>query len=240
MGGNRWHGRPTRDRRYARTVVSSALPKADVGAVRTRDAVRTRAEILEVAAEEFARIGYAGARVDEIAARMSTTKRMIYYYFGGKEQLFIAVLEHAYTRIRAIEQEIDLAAIGPVAAIRELASRTFDHHDAHPDFVRLVSIENIHLAEHMAKSPVLRSLSSPAVDVTSAILAAGAAEGVFHTAGDALDIHMLISAFCVFRVANRHTFRLLFDRDLLDEGRREVQRRMLGDVVVAYLTTPVS
>ena len=113
---------------------------------RQRDAERTRAEILDVAIKEFADRGYAGARVDEIADKTSTTKRMIYYYFGGKEQLYVAVLERSYKRIRRLEQQLDVEHLDPVQAVRELAGLTFDHHEAHPEFIRLVSIENIHRA----------------------------------------------------------------------------------------------
>ena len=116
-----------------------------------RDADRTRREILDVATREFADQGFAGARVDDIAARMRTTKRMIYYYFGSKERLFVAVLERAYAGIRAAEQTIEVDHLDPVAAIRRLAELTFDHHESHPEFIRLVSIENIHRAEHMRK-----------------------------------------------------------------------------------------
>ncbi|HEV7711164.1 MAG TPA: TetR family transcriptional regulator, partial [Asanoa sp.] len=102
----------------------------------TRDAERTRSEILEVATHEFADKGYAGARVDEIAASTRTTKRMIYYYFGGKEQLYLAVLERAYGGIRELEQQLDVEHLAPVDAIRRLAELTFDHHEQHPDFIR--------------------------------------------------------------------------------------------------------
>ncbi|SFL45575.1 TetR family transcriptional regulator [Geodermatophilus ruber] len=204
---------------------------------RTRDAERTRAEILAVATAEFADRGYAGARINEIADKLSTTKRMIYYYFGGKEQLYVAVLEQAYSRIRSLEQQLDVECLDPVEAIRELAGLTFDHHEAHPEFIRLVSIENIHRAEHIAHSEALSGLANPAVDVLGAILERGWDAGLFRDDVDALDVHQVISAFCVFRTANRHTFGAIFGRDMLDPARREHQRRMLGDLVVAYLTS---
>jgi AcrR family transcriptional regulator len=203
---------------------------------RLRDKDRTRAEILRIAATEFARQGYAGARVDEIAARTSTTKRMIYYYFGGKEQLYVAVLEQAYSQIRDAELAIDVERLEPVAAIRRLAELTFDHHDAHPDFIRLVSIENVHEAVHLATLPTLHQLRAPTIEMISRILDAGRADGVFTAPVDALDVHMLISSFCVFRIANRYTFNALFGRDLTDPARRAAQRLMLGDLVVSYLT----
>ncbi|MER6821243.1 TetR/AcrR family transcriptional regulator [Streptomyces cellulosae] len=203
---------------------------------RTRDAARTQAEILDVATREFARAGYDGARVDEIAAQTRTTKRMIYYYFGGKEQLFTAVLERAYGVIREAEQELDVDHLDPVAAIRRLAELTFDHHERHPDFIRLVSIENIHDAAHIASSEMLASIGSPALDVIRRILEEGQRTGLFRADVDAVDLHAMISSFCFFRVANRHTFGALFGRDLVAPEQRDHYRAMLGDMVIAYLT----
>ncbi len=215
------------------TAQPSGAPPA---APATRDAERTRAEILAVATREFADKGYAGARVDEIAARTRTTKRMLYYYFGSKEQLYLAALERAYAGIRSLEQQIDVDHLDPVRAIRQLAELTFDHHESHPDFIRLVSIENIHHAEHLARSTTLPGLANPALDVLSRILARGRVAGSFRDDVDPLDVHMLISAFCVFRTANRHTFHAIFQRDMLDPGRREHYRTMLGDLLLQYLT----
>lgn len=209
----------------------------DMPPERIRDAERTRAEILDIATAEFAERGYSGARVDEIAARMRTTKRMIYYYFGGKEQLYIAVLERAYGQLRDAEQTIDVDHLDPLTAIRELAELTFDHHERHPDFLRLVAIENIHRAEHIQRSSVLASINTRAVELIARILERGRAQGAIRREVDPLDLHMLISAFCVFRVANKHTFKAIFGRDLGERSRRPHYRTMLGDIVVAYVTT---
>ena len=202
---------------------------------RVRDADRTQREILDVATREFADQGFAGARVDEIAAQTRTTKRMIYYYFGSKEALFVAVLERAYATIRSAEQTIEVDHLEPAAAIRRLAELTFDHHESHPDFIRLVSIENIHRAEHIAGHEELAGQNTPVIELIERILERGRADGSFTREVDAVDLHMMISAFCVFRVANRHTFGAIFDRDLLDSALRDRYRRMLGDMVVEYL-----
>jgi AcrR family transcriptional regulator len=204
---------------------------------RHRDAERTRQEILDVAAREFADRGFAGGRVDEIAERTRTTKRMIYYYYGGKEQLFVAVLERAYAEIRAAEQTIDVDHLEPAAAIRRLAELTFEHHESHPDFSRLVSIENIHRAAHIVGRDDFAGQNSPAIELIDRILARGRRDGSFTRAVDAVDLHMMISAFCVFRMANRHTFGAIFDRDLADPALRERYRAMLGDMVVGYLSS---
>jgi AcrR family transcriptional regulator len=212
-----------------------AAPSGD-GPVPQRDAERTRTEILDIATREFADRGYNGARVDEIATKTRTTKRMIYYYFGSKEQLYIAVLERVYLQIRTAEQTLDVDGLDPVDAIRRIAELTFDHHQSHPDFIRLVSIENINRAEHMAKSPTFPGQNASVVSLIEQILARGREQGRFSRRFDALDVHMLISSYCVFRVANRHTFNTIFGRDLADPALRDRYRAMLGDLVVAYLT----
>ena len=206
-------------------------------AVRVRHADRTRADLLRVATEVFAQDGYSGARVDEIAERTRTTKRMIYYYFGGKEQLYLAVLEQAYATIRAAESNLVVGDLGPVDAIRRLAELTYDHHTGHPDFIRLVSIENIHHAEFLRKVESLRTLAAPAVTLLDELLERGRTAGIFRTDVDSIDVHMVISSYCVFQVANQHTFRHLFGRDLQDERLRDHHRSMIGDLVVGWLTT---
>jgi AcrR family transcriptional regulator len=161
---------------------------------------------------------------------------MLYYYFGGKEQLYVAVLERAYREIRAAEQQSDVEHLDPVTAIRRLAELTFDHHESHPDFIRLVSIENIHRAEHIASSGTLAQLNNPTIDLLGRVLARGRAEGLFRADVDAVDIHMVISSYCFFRVANQYTFGAIFGRDLTSPALRDGYRRMLGDLVVDYLT----
>lgn len=206
--------------------------------VKRRDAQRTRESILRAATTEFADNGFAGGRVDEIAAQTATTKRMIYYYFRSKEGLYLAVMESAYAVIRRLEQNLDVDGLDPVDALRSLAESTYDHHTSHRDFVRLVAIENVHRAEHIRHSEVIRDLNSTAVQTLERVLGRGVAAGVFRSDIDALDVHMMISAYSVFHVANRYTFRVLFERDLLDVDRNERYRRLAGDMIVATMTAP--
>ncbi|MFW0792212.1 TetR/AcrR family transcriptional regulator [Gordonia sp. CPCC 205515] len=205
-------------------------------AVRRRDADRTKANIVAVATKEFSDKGFAGARVDEIAAKTHTTKRMLYYYYGDKEGLYQAVLEASYGKIRRLEQRVSHIEDDPVTAIRQLAEITFDHHDRNPDFIRIVANENILKGAHIKNSAAVQNLGSPAVDILGRILEVGRTRGLFRDDVDALDVHQLISSFCVFRVANRYTFKTLFGRDLTAADHRAQQRKMLGDMVVAYLT----
>lgn len=202
------------------------------GQPRTRDAQRTKDEILRIATTEFADHGFAGARVDDIAARTTTTKRMIYYYFESKEGLYLAVLESAYGVIRQLERELDVDGLGPEDALRSLAESTYDHHTSHRDFVRLVAIENVHRAEHLRESASIRDLNSTAVETVQRVIDRGVAGGVFRSDIDGLDLHMLVSSYSFFHVANRYTFREIFNRDLLDVDRRDHYRWLAGEMAV--------
>jgi AcrR family transcriptional regulator len=207
---------------------------------RRRNAERTRTEILDVATDEFGRQGFAGTRVDEIAARTSTTKRMIYYYFGSKERLYVAVLERAFEAVRL---KLDPAGAGvsgddPLAVARWIAERTYEQHRAHPDLLRLLVIENLHEARNIAGSRRLRELGRPDPGLLEQVLADGERLGVVRADVDALDVHLVMTAFCAFLVTNRFTQLQFTGRDLLDPAADEHQRRMLGDLVVGYLTAP--
>lgn len=203
---------------------------------RTRDAARSKAEVLDVAEQVFSEAGFSGARVDEIAARMSTTKRMIYYYYGSKEELYVAVLERAYRGIREAERSMEFGELAPPEALRRLAELTFDHHHQHPAFIRLVAVENIHHGEYLRKIGRMRDLGTPAASLLEEILRRGRADGTLREGVDALDVHMVISAYCVFQVANNHTFGYLFDRDMQSKSVRRHNREILGDLVVSWLS----
>lgn len=196
--------------------------------------------MLDVAEAVFAEAGYSGARVDEIAARMSTTKRMIYYYFGSKEDLYVAVLERAYRGVRAAERAMDLGDLAPSEAVRRVAEQTFDHHNQHPAFVRIVATENIHRGQHLRMIEHLRDLGTPAVSLLEDILERGRADGSLRSDVTPLEVHMVISAYCVFQTANNYTFGYLFDYDMQSDAVRQRNRAMLGDLVVAWLTAPAA
>ncbi|UOQ57499.1 TetR family transcriptional regulator [Leucobacter allii] len=210
----------------------------DRGTPKTRNAAQTRADILRVATTEFAAHGLAGSRIDEIASLTRTTKRMIYYYFESKEGLYLAAMESAYTVIRELERELEIDHLEPVAALRALAEATYDHHTSHRDFVRLVAIENVHRAEIISQSEVIPDLNATAVATAERVLHRGVEAGLFRDDVDALDLHMIISSYAVFHVANRYTFRTLFGRDLLEPARHEHYRRLAGDLAVSTISRP--
>ena len=202
---------------------------------RKNDPQRTQEDILEVATEEFSTNGLAGGRVDAIAEKTRTSKRMIYYYFGSKEGLYLSVLERAYRKIRTLEADLQLSNLPPEQALRTLIFTTFEHDETNPDFVRLVSIENIHHAAHVLRSDAIRDLNVSIIETIAAILDRGIADGVFTRRADPMDVHMLISAFCFFRVSNRYTFGTIFRRDLSEPETMQRHKGMIADAVISYL-----
>ena len=207
-------------------------PKSEA---RTNDPARTRADIIEVAMREFSEKGLAGARIDDIAEAMRTSKRMIYYYFGSKEGLYIAVLEEAYRRMREIEQQLHLEDLHPEDALRKLVGFTVDYQLAHPEFIRLVMNENMHRGEYLAQSRTIRKLNVPAIEGLRSVLDRGQREGVFRAGIDPVDLHMTISALSVFNVANRHTFSLIFKRDLGTAPAVVARRDSIIETIVRFV-----
>lgn len=211
------------------------IPSSADGRPRGRDIERTRADIIEAARIEFADKGLSGARVDEIAARTRTTKPTIYYHFGSKEGLYLAVLERAYGGMREVEMSLQLDALPPREAMERLVEVSFDYHAAHPDWVRLVSVENIHGARHIAGVASITERNALAVGTVGGLLERGVQEGVFRRGVDPLDLHLMISSLCFYRVSNRHTWQANFGHDLLAPERASAQRRMAVEAVLRFL-----
>ncbi|MCX7660543.1 MULTISPECIES: TetR/AcrR family transcriptional regulator [Caldimonas] len=219
----------------ASALAASKRTRKAAAAPRTNDPERTMQDILEVATREFAAKGLTGARIDEIAELTRTSKRMIYYYFGSKEGLYVAVLEEAYRRIRQIEGELHLEDLPPEEALRTLVAFTFDYQNANPDFIRLVMNENIHRGEFLAQSQTIQQLNVPAIDAVRAVYERGRAAGVFRDDLDPVDLHMSISALCFFNVSNRYTFSLIFKRDMASPEALAARRASIVDLIVRYV-----
>jgi AcrR family transcriptional regulator len=202
---------------------------------RTNDPVRTMAGILEVATTEFANKGLSGARIDEIAAATRTSKRMIYYYFGSKEGLYIAVLEEAYRRMRAIEGELHLEDLPPEDALRRLVGFTFDHHHDNQDYIRLVMTENMERGAYLAQSKSIQELNVPAIQAIRQLYDRGVASGVFRPGLDPIDIHASISALSFFNVSNRHTFGVIFKLDMRSAAYIAHRRDNVVEMLVRFV-----
>jgi AcrR family transcriptional regulator len=215
---------PGRARRRARTEP------------RTRDPERTRARILDAATREFARFGLGGARVDRIAARAGANKRMLYYYYGDKDGLFLAVLEHAYEGIRTAELELHLLDLPPVEGVRRLVEFTWRYYLEHPEFVTLLNSENLHRARHLKRSRNIRTMNSPLIATLAEILRRGEAAGTFRKGVDALQLYISIAGLSYFFLSNNHTLSQVFDRKLASPAARKERLGHMTALVVGSLT----
>ena len=202
---------------------------------RQNDPEGVRRNILEVATGEFAREGFGGARVDAIASRTRTSKRMIYYYFGSKEGLYLAVLEEAYSAIRRQEAALDLEHQPPQKALVTLVASTFDYYHAHPEFVRLVMNENILDGVHMKRSKTIGRLNTTVIDTLKRLLVRGRKAGAFKPGIDPVELHMTISALGIFSVANRATFSLIFNHDMSSTRALARRRAEIVDMVLEHV-----
>lgn len=201
----------------------------------TRDRERTQAAILAAATREFARHGLGGARVDRIAAGARTNKRMLYYYYGSKDALFVAVLEDTYARIRRAENALSLLDADPVEGVRRLVEFTWKYYLRHPEFLTLLNSENLHAARHVRKSPHIREMNSPLIATLERILERGVRSGVFRRGVDALQLYVSIAALSYFYLSNNQTLSAVFGRDLATQPARRQRLRHMVDVVLGYL-----
>ena len=198
------------------------------------DAESTRATILAAATKEFTEKGLSGARVDAIAHRTGINKRMIYYYFGSKDGLYGAVLEHAYGHIRMTEAAIDFDSLPPAEALRQMVRQTFDYHNSHPGFVRLVMNENIHNGAYIGKVESIKTRNRTVIATMRKLLDRGVAAGVFRPDIDPIELHMTISALCFFNVSNRYTFSRIFDRDMTSPAAVISRREVVTDTIMRW------
>ncbi len=181
----------------------------------SRDPDRTRQRILNAATVEFSRFGLGGARVDRIAARAGANKRMLYYYFGSKEDLFLAALEERYAHIRSAERGLELEHLAPVEALGRLVQFTWEYFLQHPEFLTFLNSENLHKGRHVRKSKRVREMHSPLVHTLAGILRRGERDGVFRKGLDPVQLYISIAGEGYFYLSNRYTLSQIFARDLM-------------------------
>jgi len=196
---------------------------------------RTQAAILAAATQEFARHGLGGARVDRIAARAKTNKRMLYYYFGNKDGLFRAVMEETYARIRRAETKLSLLDVDPAEAVRRLIEFTWNYYLAHPEFLTLLNSENLHRAIHLRESAKVREMNSPVIETLGIVLARGRKAGVFRDKVDPLQLYISIAALSYFYLSNNHTLSAVFGRELATPRAHADCLRHMTQVVLGFL-----
>ena len=202
---------------------------------RGRDADRSQAAILLAARDEFARHGLAGARVDRIAERADVNKRLIYYYFTSKDDLFLAVLEQAYADIREAEKQLHLVDMPPAQAIRRLTEFTWEYYLAHPEFLTLLNSANLHQGVHLKKSERVRDMNSPLIETLGEILERGRAEGIFRGGIDAVQLYVSIAGMAYFYLSNNHTLSAIFGRGLMTPKAQHERISHMCDVILGYV-----
>jgi AcrR family transcriptional regulator len=201
----------TRPSRALKNAAASAAPP------RQRDPEVTRARILEAAKKEFAKLGLAGGRVEAIATRAKANKRMIYHYFGSKEELFQAVLEDAYADIRHAEQKLNLEHLSPQDALVALTTHTWNYYLKNPEFMTLVNSENLHKARHVKNSERFKELHHGFISMLQGILDRGVKAGVFRAGVDARQLHITMAAVGYYYLTNRFTSGVIFDIDFMSK-----------------------
>jgi TetR/AcrR family transcriptional regulator, upper aerobic nicotinate degradation pathway regulator len=181
-------------------------------------AANTRDKILQAATKVFAEHGLGGGRIHLIARAARSNERMIYYYFGSKERLFIEVLEQVYRDMWEAESALALDHADPVAALAQIVNFTMDHYLSHPEMLTILNNENLHEGKYVSRSKELKRLSSPALDLMSRIYRAGVDKGVFRKGVKPLELYLSILALNYFYISNRHTLSAFLGVDLVGEN----------------------
>ncbi len=200
-----------------------------------RDPARTRERILEAAISEFSDKGYSGARIDEIARRAGANKRMIYHYFGNKENLFRHVLECTYDDIRAKEAELHLDDLDPETGMRRLIEFSFGYYTENPHFIRLLNTENLHKAAHLKRSDRVREKHSLLVRMIEELLERGRHAGVFRADVNPMQLYISIAGIGFFYFSNIHTLSTIFGADLDTPDARATRLAHITEVILGYL-----
>ncbi|WP_342051124.1 TetR/AcrR family transcriptional regulator [Cupriavidus sp. OTU4054] len=213
---------------------ASVLPPARPG-TRARQAQDTRAKILKAAIKVFAQRGYDGGRIEAISTLANTYDRMIYYYFGSKEKLFIEVLETIYLQLNEAEQKLELDPDNPVRALTQLVDFVWQYYLEHPEFVAILNSENLNRARHARKSERLSEISGYALSVLDGILTRGMAAGTFQPGLTARDVYLIIASLGYFYNSNHHTLSAFLGEPIMGaeavaHWRDVIQRTVLNAV----------
>jgi AcrR family transcriptional regulator len=203
--------------------------------VQHRDADATRAKILEAALVEFGSRGLPDTRTDDIAARCKVNKRMIYYYFGSKEGLYLAALESVYEELVRLERAIAVEHLDPLAALEAMINLKIDYYIDNPHFISFLTMENLYKARNLRKSKKLEAFKTPLTQVIARILERGERLGTFRKNIDPVDLYISICALGFMYFANRHTLGAILGRDLMSPAALDQRRRTIIDIVIGYL-----
>ena len=203
-----------------------------VTAPRKRDPGESRNRILDAAAGHFGQVGFDAARVDAIAHAAGLNKQLIYHYFGGKDRLFIRVLEGAYQKFREKESKLELDRLPADKAILGLVDFTWKYYLSHLGFIRLLNSENQMHARHLKKSRRITKINAHHLAVLRDLLNRGKKEGNIRPGLDPLQLSINIASLGFFYLINRYTLSTVFESNLCSprnlRRRLEVMREVIG------------
>jgi AcrR family transcriptional regulator len=222
----------------ARSTKAASTRTASPKVRQTRDADATRAKILAAALVEFGNRGLAETRTDDIAARCKINKRMIFYYFGSKEGLYLAALESVYADLANLERQIAVEHLDPVTAIATMINLKIDYYLDNPHFITFLSMENLYKAKNLRKSKRIGEFKTPLTRVIGRILERGEKLKVFRKGIDPIDLYISICALCFMYFSNQHTLGVIFARDLMSADGLARRRHTVVDLVTSYLQQP--
>jgi AcrR family transcriptional regulator len=200
-----------------------------------RTPTQAREKLMKTATAEFARHGFAGARIARIVKRAGSNPRMIYHYFGSKSELYIAVLENALGGLRAIELRLDVEHLDPLEGLLRLFDFMNSYFEANQDVVRLLVTENLLKARYMRKSARIREMSSPVVEMISKFLSRGISDGQLANGLDPLRLYVMMVALSQFHLSNVHTLSIIFAQDLSHPGWRQARAADARSMLAAFL-----
>ena len=199
-----------------------------------RDAERSQKAILAAATLEFAEHGLAGARVDRIAERAGLNKRLIYYYFTDKDNLFTSVLEAVYSGIREAEEGLRLKELEPIEAIRKLTDFTWRYYIEHPEFITLLNSENLHKGRHLSTSERVQKVNMSLIETLGDVLERGRVSGVLRGGIDPMQLYISIASLSYFYQSNAYTLSNIFGRELMSPRMQAQRSAHIVDVILGY------
>ena len=219
------------------TSASPGRKPAKTKAPARRDPVAARARLLQAAVDEFSSHGYSGARTDRIAQSAGTNIRMLYHYFGGKDDLYVVVLETVLAGLRHDELQLDAATLDPLEGLLRIFDFVDHHFATHPQLRKLLAFENLNEARHLARSTRIPEISSPVLGLIRKLLKRGVAGGQVRAGIDALHLYVAMVSLSYYGRAHAHTLSRIFNKDMQQASWQRAHQKLTRQMVTAFLTS---
>ena len=197
---------------------------------RTRDTQRSINLLLTAAVEVFSELGPRAATVDEICRRADLNKRMVYHYFSSKEGLYAEALRSVYQQFLSLEVMLGAMLLPAQELLETLVRRYYDFLASHPQFVRLISYENLNDGR-VANRLKLAGQKAPVITALQLALRKGQDEGRFRRDIDPEQLLTSIFSLCFFYFSNQHTMKQFLGRGAMTRAALDTR----VDHVVALL-----